>query len=276
MKCAWQELLQILPPWLRKELDTKHPDGLSEIRLRIGQPPLFTGREQFPKIPRDVLGEDLGYIINGASRYSPWAAATMSQGYLTAPGGHRIGICGNVVLKNGTLDGIRTVRSLCLRVAKDYEGIAKGIPKDCSVLIAGPPGAGKTTLLRDLIRQRSNQNHGSISVVDERGELFPSGFQTGTNTDILTGSSKRDGILLLLRTMGPGTIAVDEVTEEADLMALANAAGCGVRLLATAHGRSLKDMKQRPIYRKLFEQGIFDAFVILQEDKSWRTERICV
>ena len=154
------------------------------------------------------------------------------------------------------------------------DGIAKGIPKDCSVLIIGPPGAGKTTLLRDLIRQRSDLDQGSVSVVDERGELFPSGFQCGKQTDVLTGATKAEGIPLMLRTMGPGTIAVDEITEEADLLALVGAAGCGVRLLATAHGQNLKDMKQRPIYRKLLEQGIFDILVILQEDKSWRTERI--
>jgi stage III sporulation protein AA len=276
MKCAWQELLQILPPWLRTELDTQEQENLSELRLRSGDPPRFVGKITNTSALRTITTDDLGYIINAASRYSPWSASTIAQGYLTAQGGHRIGICGDVVLKEGRISGIRKVSSLCIRVARDYEGIALGIPDHCSVLIVGPPGAGKTTLLRYLIRQRSNLDRGSVSVVDERGELFPVGFQTGRQTDILTGASKGEGIVLMLRTMGPSTIAVDEITEENDLNALAAAAGCGVRLLATAHGRSLKDMKQRPIYRRLFEQGIFDYLIILQEDKSWRTERIFI
>lgn len=274
MKCAWQELLHILPPRLREKVDTHGKNDLQELRLRIGQPPELVCGAGPVVTGNSVCSDDISYVINTASRYSPWAAATVSQGYITAPGGHRIGICGEAVVMAGKLNGIRNVRSLCIRIARDFVGIAARIPTEGSVLIVGPPGAGKTTLLRDLIRQRSDRSVHSVCVVDERGELFPTGYQTGKRTDILTGCSKEEGIPLALRTMGPDTIAVDEITEEADVRALCRAAGCGVSLLATAHGRTVKDMKRRPAYQMLFEYGIFHTLVILQEDKSWRTERI--
>lgn len=274
MKCAWQELLHILPPRLRGNVDAQGKKTLQELRLRIGLPPEMVCREGSVITGSEICKDDIRYVINTASQYSPWAAATVNQGYVTAPGGHRIGICGDAVILNGKINGIRNVRSLCIRVARDFPGIADKLPMTGSVLIAGPPGAGKTTLLRDLVRQRSDKGTGSICVVDERGELFPHCFQTGRRTDILSACSKAEGIPMALRTMGPNAIAVDEITEEADVQALCMAAGCGVDLLATAHGTSYEEMKGRRAYGILFEHRIFHSLVILKEDKSWRTERI--
>ena len=210
--------------------------------------------------------------INAASRYSPWAAATTAQGYLTAPGGHRIGLCGEVVCKDGIVTGIREISSLCIRVARDFPGIAKrAADATGSILILGAPGWGKTTLLRDLIRQIGEKQ--CVSVVDERGELFPEGLERGKKTDVLTGCPKSPGIDMVLRTMGPDCIAVDEITAEADARALLRAANCGVRLLATAHGTSAADLRRRSVYRPLAESGVFQTLLILRQDKSFRAER---
>ena len=80
--------------------------------------------------------------------------------------------------------------------------------------------------------------------------------------------------MMALKTMGPQWIAVDEITEEIDRDALISAFGCGVRLLATAHAGDLRDLNDRPLYRPLKECRIFDTIVILQQDKSYRMERI--
>ncbi len=172
------------------------------------------------------------------------------------------------------MGGIRNVTSVCIRVARDYPGIGDALKQiEGSLLILGAPGWGKTTLLRDLIRLRSE---GGIQtgVVDERGELFPGdAFPAGKRTDILTGCGKAEGIENLLRTMSPGCIAVDEITAEADCLALTRAAWCGVSLLATAHAASLSDFYSRPVYKSLAESGIFGHIVILQRDKTWTLER---
>lgn len=274
MRCAWKELLAILPPWLRQEVDTGERDKLQEIRLRIKAPPelVIAGKSKW--LSRCVTREDLNFCVNTASRYSPWSAVTAAQGFITAPGGHRIGLCGEAICKDGEMAGIRTVMSLCIRIARDYPGIGDKLKHlEGSILILGAPGWGKTTLLRDLIRQRSD---GEIqtSVVDERGELFPGCvFPTGKRTDVLTGCAKAAGIEMLLRTMGPQCIAVDEITAEADCQAMLRAAWCGVSLLATAHAASIADFHSRPVYRVLAETGIFQYIVLLHQDKSWHLER---
>jgi stage III sporulation protein AA len=181
------------------------------------------------------------------------------------------------VVQGSDMTGLRQVTSLCIRVARDLVGIAGKLQcTNGSVLIIGRPGSGKTTLLRDLIRHRSDSGAGSIAVVDERGELFPAGtaFSRGCRTDILTGCSKGQGIEILLRTMGPATIAVDEITSEGDCDALVKAGWCGVSLLATAHASCKEDLYARPVYKPLVKSHLFDTLVILQPDKSWKAERM--
>ena len=276
MRCAWKELLSILPLWLRQEMGQKEQDNLQEIRLRINAPPELITSEGTRWLARTISRDDLSQCVNNASRYSPWNAATIAQGYITAPGGHRIGLCGEAVCRNGLMTGIRDVTSLCIRVARDFQGAAKlAANYSGSILILGAPGWGKTTLLRDLIRQLSDKGE-HVAVVDERGELFPkdSDFPQGKCTDVLTGCGKAEGIEAALRTMGPSCIAVYEITAKADCESLIRAGWCGVRLLATAHAGSLWEFRSRQVYRPLAESGLFSTALVMNPDKSWIRERM--
>lgn len=277
MRCAWKELLSILPVSMRAEVDRFGKDSLQEIRMRIGYPPSLLCAVQSLDLPMKIQTPDLLFVINTASRYSPWLAGTLSQGYITAPGGHRIGVCGEAIVKDGRMTGIRNPSSLCVRIARDFPGMLRERSLiSGSVLIIGQPGSGKTTFLRDLIRLRSNHTAGSVAVVDERGEIFPAvaGFDSGQRTDVITGCSKKEGMEALLRTMGPVTIAVDEITSATDCEGLLHAAWCGVSLIATAHAASKRDLISRPVYQPLVHAKIFDTLVILQKDKSWTIERM--
>lgn len=274
MKCMKSELLSILPvryrPLIREELI----EQLLEIRLRQGQPGKLVCTGAILPMKITVTGEDLRFCVNAASRYSPWNATTIKDGYLTAPGGHRIGLCGEAAG-----EGLRNVTSLSIRVAKDIPGIGDKLSIRESTLILGPPGSGKTTLLRDLIRRLSGRSWESVSVVDERSELFPmangeSCFDPGPNTDVLSGCPKARGMDMVLRSMGPGWIAVDEITAAGDCDALVRAGWCGVKLLATAHASSVSDLQSRNVYRPLVETGLFHHVIVMHPDKSAHAERI--
>lgn len=275
MKCAWNSLLSIVPQRMRPEVDKLGREALEELHLRIGQPVELILGGVSHQLDTKATGEDIRFVINTASRYSPWASASVSRGYLTALGGHRIGICGECVVQGGQVTAIKEAYSLCIRVARDFPGIGKNAPEQGSLLILGPPGAGKTTLLRDIIRLRSNGGK-IVSVVDERGELFPCGnlFDPGTRTDVLTGCSKAQGVDIALRTMSPKCIAVDEITAQEDCQALVSALWCGVDLLATAHAANCNDLQSRPIYRPLIQTGLFKQVIVLSRDKSWHLERM--
>lgn len=280
MRCAWQAFVNLLPVWMRESVDKLGKDTLQELRLRIHLPPELVTSKGVVYLERSVSPDDLKFCVNVASRYSPWAASTVSQGYITAPGGHRIGICGKAIISNGKMSGIDTTSSLCIRVSRDFPGIAAGTGLYTgSLLIIGRPGSGKTTLLRDLIRQRSTEGNATISVVDEREEIFPHAqnqmcFPIGKHTDVLSGCSKVQGIETVLRCMGPEIIAVDEITAVEDCQALIRAGWCGVKLLATAHAGSREDLLNRPVYRPIVESCLFDTLIVMNPDKSWYTERM--
>lgn len=280
MRCAWQYFLNLLPSKYRSRMDAQAAERLQELRIRVGAEPEMVYKMGSKWISEPAVPEDITYIVNAASRYSPWATASIRRGYITAPGGHRIGLCGDAIIQNGEMSGIRSASSLCMRVARDFPGLAKSLNKlKGSVLIIGAPGSGKTTLLRDLIRQRSNAGPGSVGVVDERGELFPCfdnihSFDVGIRTDILTGCDKRTGIEVLLRTMGPSSIAVDEITAEEDCKAMMNAGWSGVSLLATAHAESIKDLHARILYRPIVNSRLFSTVVCLDRDQNWTVTEI--
>ena len=278
MKCEWQAFMNILTPHLQQKVDKLDKDTLQELRLRIGEQPEAVCMKGSVWISDSVTKEDMAFCINTASRYSPWNATTIAKGYLTAQGGHRIGVCGTVATMEDIVKGIREPSSVCIRIARDFPGIGKATAQITgSILILGPPGSGKTTLLRDIIRTRGEKE--CVCVVDERGELFPvfagrSCFYPGKRTDILSGCDKGQGIEQLLRTMNPSTIAVDEITADRDCDALIKAGWCGVNLLATAHAGSLRDFCNRQVYKPLIHSRLFERVLVMHRDKSYHEERL--
>lgn len=281
MRCQWQSFLNLLPVRFREPVDRIGKNDLQELRLRLGQVPELIRSYQTTYLQHKVTREDLTHIVNMATQYSPWATESSAQGFITAAGGHRIGLCGTTAIKQGCVSGFKNISSLCIRIARDIPGIGKtAVTITDSFLIIGRPGAGKTTLLRDIVRQISQEGSQQVVVIDEREELFPMingefAFSPGRHTDVLSGCNKVDGIDMALRCMGPDIIAVDEITSLRDCEGMLRAGWCGVRLIATAHAGSVKELYRRAVYQPILDNGLFDRIVVLLPDKSWYVEEVC-
>ena len=286
-EAIWQALPRRLRAFLRRE----ELRELQELRLRCGQPLLLRRAEGIFFLRQDgtltqtasqgirITGADLRESVALLSAYSLYAfEEELRQGFLTIEGGHRVGFCGKVVLERGEVKTLRQVNALNIRVAREVKGWGRHFlpyltenDRPCHTLIVSPPGCGKTTLLRDLIRCLSSGEMGrfvTVGVADERGEIAPlrdgvPQMDVGLCTDVLEGCPKAQGMLMLLRSMSPEVIAVDELGRAEDVRAVEEVLHAGVKLVATVHGASMEEIRARPHLCELVKAHVFERYVFL-------------
>lgn len=288
-----RQALQICPVAVREsvaELAQKAQLCVEEVRLRAGKcvTVFANGREwKVTSHASSVIATQqmIAQTVACAAEYSVYnAQQQLSRGFCTLSGGHRLGICGEAVCDNGRITTLNNFSSLNLRVAHEVFGAADRVidliwSEPGSVLLFGAPGSGKTTVLRDCVRQLSDRLHLNPCVVDERFEIagcvnaLPQ-FEVGSLTDVLSGAPKKAAVLMLLRTMRPQWIAVDEITDAEDVRALTEAAYCGVNLIATVHAAAAEDLSRRRVYRELLDAGVFTHFVRIDQQRNLISERI--
>lgn len=289
-------LITVFPTSIRPRMRKINWDGLEEIRVRIGWPVelIYGNHNEWlgnydSMVDRQCLDEMLNYITG----YSIYAMdEEIKQGYITFSGGHRIGITGHATYealrgsKESKITNIVDIGGLNIRIAHERKGCAEKIVpylrKEDSIyntLIFAAPGVGKTTYLRDVIRILSDgstqhedvpqQNGLKICVIDERSEIAacvdgkPQN-DLGKRTDVLDGCPKEIGMKMVLRSMSPHVIAVDEIGKEEEFALLEQMRCSGVKVLGSIHAGDMDEVLRNPMIRKSVETGAIERFVELK------------
>lgn len=302
------EILPLFPLRIRELLAAADIDfaALREIRLRVNQPLMLRSGARGEKClyqktsdpasetPYLVTPQDVRDTMELISRHSLYAfEEDVKRGFLTVPGGHRIGIAGRVVMDGGRVAALRNISFLNIRVSHQVPGCAEAfLPficghyegeetfDICHTLILSGPGGGKTTLLRDIVRLLSYAGK-NVSVIDERSEIagcyqgVPEN-DLGPRTDVLDGCPKSVGCRMALRSLAPDVLAVDEPGGREDFEALAEVMACGCRIIATMHANGIEDLQAKSFYRELWERKTFERFLVrdpavpVGKKKAWR------
>lgn len=295
-----QRLMDAVVPFLSPQvgriiriMDQQPLKQLEEIRLRNGQPLLLKiGEHELAVDTQGKLVKDLrsAYVVQPDDIYRTILSISdnslyafeeeIRRGFITIPGGHRVGLAGQAVMENGQIKTIKDFSSLSFRIARQVKGCSKPLlehiygQQSCpvSALFLSAPRCGKTTVLRDLARNISEgSNWGppcTVSVIDERSELAgtyrgQAQMDLGCRTDVLDGCPKAIGMMMAIRALGPQVIITDEIGRREDIEALQECINAGVAVIASLHARDLEDAQRRPLIRELLTTGVFQTIIIL-------------
>lgn len=301
----WKPVLSVLPTVLQQrieQLPEEFLETLEELRLRVDRPVELCGHtngvflsaqygttKQIDEALR-LSSSDLAQVVQNVTQYSLYAVEEdLRRGFMTIPGGHRVGVAGRVVLhSDGTVKSIRNISSLNIRIARSFPGVADKLrtvlgsrlrSEPCSTLVLSPPKCGKTTLLRDLARQWSDHLFlqtapiTRVTIVDERSEIagciegIPQ-FWVGARTDVLDGCPKAEGMMMAIRSLSPDILVTDEIGRREDVDAILEASHAGVGVFVSAHAADLTDWRKRPYMQELYESRTFSRYVLLSRRRG--------
>lgn len=290
-------LVTVFPTSIRPRMRKINWDGLEEIRVRIGWPVelIYGNHNEWlgnydSMIDRQCLDEMLNYITG----YSIYAMdEEIRQGYITFTGGHRIGITGHATYealrssRESKITSIVDIGGLNIRIAHERKGCAEKIVTHLykgdsiyNTLFFAAPGVGKTTYLRDTIRILSEERNLKVCVIDERSEIAacidgkPQN-DLGRRTDVLDACPKEIGMKMVLRTMSPEVIAVDEIGKDGEFLMLEEMRCSGVKILGTIHAGDMEEVLRNPMIRKQVQTGAIERFVeLVRMENGHRTFRI--
>lgn len=290
-----QYILKCLPITLSKMILEHNIEKIEEIRIRSGKPVILKlGLIEI--IVKYVVQatEIIGILQNICNNSIYTYQNQICNGFITLPGGNRVGISGNVVIKDGQVSNISHIYSLNFRIAHQINGASNELlryildTKNNTVfntLIVSPPGVGKTTIIRDIAKKISdgmaeiNFKGIDVSIIDERGEIAAMNKgvvynDVGIRTDILDNVPKSIGIRMAIRSMAPKVIIADEIGNKNDVEIINYAVCSGVNCIFTAHGSCIDDLIKNEEIKKIINLKLFKKIIFLDENEKGKIKNV--
>ena len=290
-------ILKCLPTQLAKLILEHNIQKLEEIRIRVNKPVILKlGQVEIVLNYTITTNEIIGILQNICNNSIYTYQNQICNGFITLPGGNRVGIAGNVVIKDGQVSNISYIYSLNFRISHQINGASDNILKYVldtenntifNTLIVSPPGAGKTTMIRDLAKRISNGINEinfrglDVSIIDERGEIaaMTKGItfnDVGIRTDVLDNVPKSIGIRMAVRSMAPKVIIADEIGNKDDVNIINYAICSGVKCIFTAHGSNMEDLLKNNEINKIINLQLFSKIIFLDEKQKGKIKNFTV
>ena len=248
--------------------------AVTELRLRSGKPARLIRMGGAELMLETVEADRLRRILDRLMENSLYAwEDELRQGYFTAAGGLRVGVCGHMSPGRDALGNLTSIGSACIRFPREVKGCAGELMERVArdrpegTLILSPPGMGKTTLLRDMVRLISDAGW-NVGLADERREIAACRegvplLDVGARTDVMDACPKEKSIPMLVRSCAPDVIAADEIGSAGDMEAIRDASRAGVAVIATAHAPDLEGAMRRRNIAPLLRERAFEWAVTL-------------
>lgn len=303
-KSIYNDVLPVLSRRVSQAIESagisKIDKPLEEIRMRADRPLIlqnfntewFIGNEgRLTDSCVDcfiVSQDDIRNTIELMSENSIYAYQDeVKNGYITIKGGHRVGLSGRVIADGATVRNIKDISGINIRLSNQLIGCSDNVlpyiiknERDIyNTLVISPPQCGKTTLLRDIARALSDGSERfgfkgvKVGIVDERSELaacvkgIPQN-NVGMRTDVLDSCPKSVGMRMIIRSMSPKVVITDEIGNDGDRDAVHSVMNAGVRIVASAHGYNVSELKSRREVLRMIEDQVFERYIVLGNSKG--------
>ncbi len=278
------EIIRLFPDYIKLLLNQSVKDKwdqLEEIRLRLNRPIEICFRNHIEWLPSTLFTQkESFFLLNQLSEHSLYRMEDeLREGYITIAGGHRVGIAGEVITHHGKINRINQITYFNIRIAKQILNVATPLlpylyheDRYLNTVIIGVPQSGKTTMIRDLARLIGNGANqlpmNKVAIIDERSEIaackdgIPQ-HEVGLRTDVMDACPKVDGMMMMIRSMSPDVLIVDEIGKKADAEAILEAVNAGVSIICSVHGSTINMLRHQPFIKPLMRQNLFQRIILL-------------
>lgn len=169
---------------------------------------------------------------------------------------NRAGIAGSLHRISAIRNRKDDIIGLTFRIGRALAGNLKLVNElvntESSVLMLGSPGVGKTSAIRELSRKLSCEEGKRVVIIDTSNEIGGEGdiphpaVGNARRMHVPHPSKQHEVMIEAVQNHMPQVLIIDEISTVREVEACRSIAERGVRLIATAHGRTLSNLLRNP------------------------------